>query len=210
MNIYMKLQKCRVTLQERNLKKSGYNKYSDYNYYELADFMPTINQLMLENNMCSFLQFTSELATLTIINSENPEETIIFTSPMSSATLKACHEVQNLGAVETYIRRYLYINAFEIVESDAIDKGQKQEEKKKPNNTEPQKDLRKEIGKMLLEMKANDKELAKCLLTEVTTWTNSEGKTIIGYSSLDKISEKALGTVYGKVKNKYNEFLIGA
>jgi hypothetical protein len=44
-----------------------------------------------------------------------------FTSPMSSAALKGCHDVQNLGAVQTYLRRYLWTNAFEIVEHDALD-----------------------------------------------------------------------------------------
>jgi hypothetical protein len=46
---------------------------------------------------------------------------IEFKCPMSSAALKGCHEVQNLGAVQTYLRRYLWTNAFEIVEHDAID-----------------------------------------------------------------------------------------
>jgi len=46
---------------------------------------------------------------------------IEITSPMSSAALKGCHEVQNLGAVQTYIRRYLWVTAMEIVEHDAID-----------------------------------------------------------------------------------------
>jgi hypothetical protein len=40
---------------------------------------------------------------------------------MSDAQLKGCHNVQNLGAVETYIKRYLYQNCFEIVEADALD-----------------------------------------------------------------------------------------
>ena len=40
---------------------------------------------------------------------------------MSTASLKGCHEVQNLGAVESYVRRYLYLTAFEIVESDCLD-----------------------------------------------------------------------------------------
>jgi hypothetical protein len=40
---------------------------------------------------------------------------------MSSAALKGCHDVQNLGAVQTYLRRYLWTNAFEIVEHDALD-----------------------------------------------------------------------------------------
>jgi hypothetical protein len=40
---------------------------------------------------------------------------------MSSASLKGGQEVQNLGAVETYIKRYLYQNCFEIVEGDSLD-----------------------------------------------------------------------------------------
>jgi hypothetical protein len=40
---------------------------------------------------------------------------------MSSAALKGCHDVQNLGAVQTYLRRYLWVNAFEIVEHDALE-----------------------------------------------------------------------------------------
>ena len=52
---------------------------------------------------------------------EKPEEIIVFCSPMSEANLKGCHPVQNLGAVETYIRRYLWVAALEIVEHDAVD-----------------------------------------------------------------------------------------
>ena len=51
MKVYSSLQKCRVELQKKNLKKSGHNKFAGYTYYELADVLPTINQLMLENNL---------------------------------------------------------------------------------------------------------------------------------------------------------------
>ena len=40
---------------------------------------------------------------------------------MADANLKGTHPIQNLGAVETYQRRYLYMAALEIVEHDAID-----------------------------------------------------------------------------------------
>ena len=46
---------------------------------------------------------------------------VVFTSPMGSANLKGCHMVQNIGAVETYQRRYLYTVAMAIVEHDALD-----------------------------------------------------------------------------------------
>ena len=61
------------------------------------------------------------MAELQIINIETPEEVVTFTSPMAESNLKGCHPIQNLGAVETYNRRYLYVSALEIVEHDALD-----------------------------------------------------------------------------------------
>lgn len=121
MNIYEKLQKCRVELQNKGLSKTGNNKFANYTYFELSDFLPTINQMCLDHKLMTQTSFTNELATLKIINAEAPEEVIEFTSPMASAQLKGCHDIQNLGAVETYQRRYLLVTAFEIVENDALD-----------------------------------------------------------------------------------------
>lgn len=120
MNIYEKIQEIRCELQNIVLKKSGKNKFAGYEYFELKDFLPTINELMKKYKITSTVSF-SDIAVLTLINIEKPEEREIFTSPMSSANLKGCHEVQNLGAVQTYLRRYLYVNAFEIVESDPLE-----------------------------------------------------------------------------------------
>ena len=121
MNIYEKLQQCRVELQGMSLKKSGHNKFSGYDYFELQDFLPAVNNMFAEKKLCSIVSFDSDMAMLTIVNSEAPEEVIHFTSPMSTAELKACHPVQNLGAVQSYERRYLYIAALEITEHDALD-----------------------------------------------------------------------------------------
>ena len=120
-NIYSKMQKARCEFQEKPLKKSGHNKFAGYHYFELGDFLPTINSLLEKYNLCSNISFDKDMATLTIINSENTDEKLVFTSPMSNASLKGCHDVQNLGAVQTYLRRYLWVNAFEIVESDGLD-----------------------------------------------------------------------------------------
>ena len=60
-------------------------------------------------------------ANMCIVDMEKPDSTITISSPMGSAALKGCHEVQNIGAVETYQRRYLWVAALEIVEHDALD-----------------------------------------------------------------------------------------
>lgn len=136
MNIYEKLQTMRVALQTQNIKKGGKNTYAKYDYYELADFLPQINKLMAENKVTSIVTFTKETATLTLVDCEKLDARIEFTSPMAAAQLKGVHEIQNLGAVETYQRRYLYMVAFEIVEADVVDASQGKTEPAQPN-TDP-------------------------------------------------------------------------
>ena len=121
MNIYQKLSEARCELQQRAFKKSGQNKFAGYSYYELGDFLPSINELCKDKGLLPVVDFTASEARLRLFNVDKPEEVIEFTSPMGSASLKGCHEVQNIGAVETYQRRYLYMTAFEIVEHDAVD-----------------------------------------------------------------------------------------
>lgn len=121
MNVFEKLNKARVMFQEANIKKSGQNKYAGYTYFELNDILPICNKICNEIKAICVLNFTETVATLQFIDCEKTDDVITFTSPMSEATLKGCHKVQNLGAVETYIKRYLYQNCFEIAENDALD-----------------------------------------------------------------------------------------
>jgi hypothetical protein len=120
MTIFKKLQDARITLQNTKLKKSGHNKFAGYNYFELSDFLPAIQEICYERGMCGTVSFTADTAYLTIYDVDDGTF-LTFTSPMSSAALKGCHDVQNLGAVQTYLRRYLWVNAFEIVEHDALE-----------------------------------------------------------------------------------------
>jgi hypothetical protein len=138
MNIYQKLMAVRVTLQKMNLKKTGANKFAGYDYYELSDFLPTAIQLMSEMGLCSLITFESEQARLEIIDMDNPDAKVAFTSPLAEAQLKGCHAIQNLGAVQTYSRRYLYMAALEIVESDVLDGTSGKEQKMNTPNVPKQ------------------------------------------------------------------------
>lgn len=120
MNVYEKLIQARLMFQNENVKKSGQNKYAGYTYFELNDILPICNKICNEIKAVCVLNFTESVATLQFIDCEKTDDIITFTSPMSEATLKGCHKVQNLGAVETYIKRYLYQNCFEIAENDAL------------------------------------------------------------------------------------------
>ena len=120
MGVHKKLMEARIALQAAPLKKSGHNKFAGYQYFELGDFLPTINQIFYKVGLCGVVSFDKELATLCITDTDDGSQ-IVLTSPMADANLKGCHPIQNLGAVETYTRRYLWVSAMEIVEHDALD-----------------------------------------------------------------------------------------
>ncbi len=118
--IYEKLANARVQLQSMKLKKSGKNKFAGFSYYELADFLPAINKIFLDLKICSNFSINEGIATLTVTDWEdNTKE--VFTSPIESLELKGCTKIQALGGVHTYLKRYLYLNALEIVENDMLD-----------------------------------------------------------------------------------------
>ena len=120
LNLFQKIQKIRVELQEMDLKKSGENKYAGFRYYELSDFLPALNKLSEKYGVCNCISFANDYATLIIYDTES-DRNITFTSPMKELELKGCNAIQGLGAVESYSRRYLYLTAYEIVENDFSD-----------------------------------------------------------------------------------------
>lgn len=130
-NIYQRIQKTRMELTELNLKKTGENNFSHYKYYELGDFLPSLNRLMNENGIMTRFVLQKDRAVLEIFNTDKPEEKEVFYTPVASSEVKGTTAIQQLGAQITYLRRYLLMTAFEIAESDAVDADHKEEKGKK-------------------------------------------------------------------------------
>jgi hypothetical protein len=120
MKVYKKLIDARIKLQGKELTKSGHNKFAGYKYFELGDFLPAVQSIFNEVGLVDAISFTEDLATMVVYDVDDGSS-VTFTSPMGTANLKGCHEVQNIGACETYQRRYLYTTALAIVEHDALD-----------------------------------------------------------------------------------------
>ena len=130
MNIYAKLAKARVELQSKDIKKSGKNTHLKFSYMELEDFLPIINKINLEIGLLPVFTTVGEVASLTIYNTEKENESIVFTSPTAHAKLQGgASAIQELGSQHTYMRRYLYLEAYEIVEGDSLDPSVGQEHK---------------------------------------------------------------------------------
>jgi hypothetical protein len=120
-NIYERLSTVRTEFHSMKLKKTGHNKFANYFYFELGDFLIPALKLMDIHGVVTVISFGKEVASMKIVNVDRPDDFILIETPMSTAALKGCHEVQNLGAVQTYLRRYLWVAALEIVEHDALD-----------------------------------------------------------------------------------------
>lgn len=119
-NIFSKIQKARTMFYAKGVKKSGKNSYSGYDYFELADFVPQCTAICNEVGLCPVVSFEDGYAVMTVYDTES-EGQMRITSPLADATLKGCHPIQNLGAVETYSRRYLWMLFMDIVEADPLE-----------------------------------------------------------------------------------------
>ena len=145
-NIYQKIQAIKEELLEMNLKKSGLNKFANFSYYELSDFLPQIIKLCNKYNLFTQINFDKENGTLTIVNAENTDETISYITPTEELELKGCNKIQALGGTQTYLRRYLYMNAFDITENDLFDNiAGKNTTSNKSTSPAPQVDLKTKI-----------------------------------------------------------------
>jgi hypothetical protein len=120
MNIYQKLNEARSLFNNLELKKSGHNKFAGYTYFELGDFLPSALNIFEDVGLCAVISFGSGFAEMRIVETAGDGQ-IVIESPMADAALKGCHPIQNLGAVHTYMRRYLWVLALEITEHDALD-----------------------------------------------------------------------------------------
>ena len=128
MNIYQKLLKARAMFLEADVKKTGKNMHLSFKYFELEDIVPTATRIFGEVGIVPLVNFTADTATMTIVNTGNPEETVTFVSPfnqiapiVSNTGKQATNEMMALGSSITYMRRYLYMIALDICESDGID-----------------------------------------------------------------------------------------
>ena len=155
MTVLKRLQTVRNELQKKELKQSGKNGFSNYSYFQISDFINYVTTLSNEHGITPILTFSKEVATLTIYNSDDKEDFIVFETPFILAEMKSAINIQKLGSSITYIKRYLYMLAFEISDADGIDCLDAKNE-----IPEPKVDNEKEDKIAIIKMKAkNNKEL---------------------------------------------------
>lgn len=121
LNVHAKLILARKLFLESKVKKTGKNRFAEFKYFTLEDIIPVKQSIFEKLGLIDPISFGTEVATLTLINVDNPDETIEFMSPLREDESLISNPIQKLGAIETYVRRYLYMLMLDIVEADAIE-----------------------------------------------------------------------------------------
>lgn len=182
-NIYQKLAEARVLLQNSEIKKSGINSFAKFKYFELQDFLPEINNIFNKLGLISVFNLDEKRAKLTIINSNKTDETLTFYTPTAEADIKGAQAIQKLGGVHTYLKRYLYLNALEIAEHDAIDAV----EQKKETKTQPkkEKDFRDKLVDFVKENNLDVKKVSSKFGLNKESSDNDYQKVLANLSTLN-------------------------
>ena len=121
LNVYGKLLEARKRFLDAGIKKTGVNRYAEYKYFTLDEIIPVKQEIFRELGLADIISFGNEVATLTIYNVTNPEESIDFMSQLAADESMIKNPIQKVGAIQTYVRRYLYLLALDIIESDGIE-----------------------------------------------------------------------------------------
>ena len=167
-NVYQKLLEARVLFMEEDVKKSGKNMKMSYKYFELQDIVPVALPIFQKVGLLPVTTFMNDMAMMTIINVDDPADCINFTSPMreiepiisTKTGGEVTNAIQRLGSVETYQRRYLYMVALDIVESDSIEPQTGNNPPPTPKPTAPATpEKRQEVTKNLTDPDGNATEL---------------------------------------------------
>lgn len=128
-----RLQQARKILRDTKIAKGAWNDFSHYSYFELKDFLPKALEAFDKVGLFSkfdlkeehqtikdgLVTVVPEMAVLQIINVDDKEDRIIFSSPTAEA--KGSSPIQGVGSKHTYMRRYLWINALELCENDQVE-----------------------------------------------------------------------------------------
>ena len=167
-NVKAKLQLARVMLQEEDLKKTGDNKFANFMFFQLEDFLPQINEIFAKLGLHSEFNITTEavayeekstvavesgalicitktpvlkeMATLVVTDVLKPDDVEVYemeVAPVQIGNNTKQNMYQAAGGRNTYYKRYLYMNALEIVEKDESDAvlGQKDVNYQQPTMT---------------------------------------------------------------------------
>lgn len=224
-NVYQKLIEARQSFLDSYVQQSGKNMNLEFMYFELKDIVPTVTKIFKEIGLIALDNFTGNTATLTIVNTDNPEETVVFSAPfnqilpiVSNQGRQVTNTMQALGSSITYMRRYLYQIAMDICVNDeiepAIDKNTNKPEpeaKKAPATPQQREEIKKELTAPADNADALQIKGLKKVLLKYREQFPDEGETLAtalaeqtkGFTQISKTDcEKIINNLSDKLKGE--------
>ncbi|WP_069592646.1 ERF family protein [Methanosphaera sp. WGK6] len=121
-HLLKKIMQARKMFKDKGIKKSGYNQFQKFSYYELKDIIPEAIEICLELNIATQFTYEYNRYVLRVYDLDNLEE-IEFSMPGKELPNEGNvnNQLQNIGKVQTYTRRYLYMQFLDITENDVVD-----------------------------------------------------------------------------------------
>ncbi len=156
-SIYAKLARVQMELMDMEVPKTGWNGYRKYHYYSLEDLLPPIFKACFKEQITPYFTFNNDEGVLHLKSWEKEgqigtRDELSIRAPFPELANNGNNNdvVQDIGKSMTYIKRYLLMNTFLIIEDEIIDAEEGSDENnsdKKPSKKAPAKKARKAAAK---------------------------------------------------------------
>lgn len=154
-NVYEKLLEARRRFLEANVKKSGINRYAEFKYFTLEDIIPVKTQIFNDLGLVETIEFFGESnEAVLFLHNTHKDDILTFRSQLAADESLIKNPIQKVGAIQTYVRRYLYMLMLDIVETDIIDETAGKDEEAAPakkSNRPASPEKREEVKKELID-----------------------------------------------------------
>ena len=128
LELYKKLAEMQEILLATKINKSGKNTHTGARYYELEDLVPPVQLACKKVNCLTHFNFPYDevldgyKAELHLIDLDDGEKLIFQVPfPVLEKVNNGMNIMQSEGAYLTYLRRYLLLDTFQLIEKEVID-----------------------------------------------------------------------------------------
>ena len=120
-NALLKLKEARALIKQSNLKKTGYNEYSKFDYYTPEQVEHLVDNACDKTNSIVLCNLKADehglYQTLDFIDLES-EEKLSFEMRTKHGSITATNETQQMGGTDTYSERYIKMKVFQIKDNN--------------------------------------------------------------------------------------------
>ena len=188
MSIYEKLARIQEEVMNTSFSKSGENKFQKYDYFELEDLLQKIIPLTIKYETTIMFSFTEHgVLKLKDWNPEKGEVSIRVPFPELEAINRGTNKIQSTGAYITYLKRYLLMNMFLIMEKDIVDSNTNAGVKKETNTSKKEVDVDEVLNKIKAHIHKKDSTIP---ITPVRI--NLTRRNMLKKKEIDEVESKAV------------------